>query len=585
MTISASAPAAATGDRWRLASKANKWTAATAAVAAVAALPILAVIYLAVTPAAEIWQHLASTVLPAYSLNTALLSAGVGLGTAVIGVAAAWLVTMCRFPGVRWFEWALLLPLAMPAYVVAYVYTDLLEYAGPLQTLLRDVFGWSSARDYWFPDIRSLGGAIGVFTLVLYPYVYLLARAAFLEQCVCVLEVSRVLGRGAWGTFFAVALPLARPAIVVGIILVTMETLNDYGTVHYFAVQTFTVGIFDVWQHLGNAAGAAQLALVLLVVVMLLIFAERAARRGQRYHHATSRYSALTRLELKGRHAAAAVTVCVMPILLGFAVPVLVLLRYTLFHPHPGGFWSRFWVEAGNSMLVSGLAAVFAVLIGLFLAYGNRLHRGRALLIASRFACLGYAVPGAVLALGVIIPFAAFDNAVDAAMRDTFGISTGLLLSGTVAAIIFALTVRFLALSFGAIEAGLGRVTPVMEESARSLGHGPRSRLLRVHAPMIRGSVLTAAVLVFVDSMKELPMTLLLRPFNFETLATGVFQYASDERIEQAALPALAIVAAGVVPVILLSKMIARSRAGSGAAQPEAEATVTPDPRAAAPAA
>lgn len=559
------------------------WTAATALVAAVAALPILSVIFLAFTPTAEIWAHLASTVLPAYALNTALLATGVGLGTAAIGVAGAWLVTMCRFPGVRWFEWALLLPLAMPAYVVGYVYTDLLDYAGPVQTLLREMFGWSSALDYRFPDIRTLGGAVTVLTLVLYPYVYLLARAAFLEQCVCVLEVSRVLGRGAWGTFFAVALPLARPAVVVGVILVTMETLNDYGTVHYFAVQTFTVGIFDVWQHMGNAAGAAQLALVLLVVVVMLILGERAARRGQRYHHATSRYSALTRLELRGRKAWVAAAVCALPILLGFGLPVLILLRYTLLHPHPAGFWARFWAEAGNSFLVSGLAAVFAVIVGLFLAYGNRLHRGRVLALASRFACLGYAVPGAVLALGVVIPFAAFDNTVDAFMRDSFGVSTGLMLSGTVAAIIFALVVRFLALSFGALEAGLGRVTPVMEETARSLGHGPRSRLLRVHAPMIRGSVLTAAVLVFVDSMKELPMTLLLRPFNFETLATGVFQYASDERIEQAALPSLAIVAAGILPVLVLSKMIARSRAGSGSPQAEAD-IAAPDPRAAAPA-
>lgn len=541
----------------------NAWTAGTLVVAALAAIPVGAVIWLALgaEDAVGLWQHLASTVLPSYAMTTFALMGLVAVGTVTIGTGTAWLVTLCRFPGRRLFEIALLLPLAVPAYVIAYVYTDILEFAGPVQGMLREIFGWASRRDYWFPEIRSLGGAATMMTLVLYPYVYLLARAAFLEQSVCVLEVSRTLGRGPWRAFLEVALPLARPAIAVGLTLVSMETLNDFGTVDFFAVQTFTLGIFDVWLNQGSVAGAAQLAVVLLLVVAGLIWVERWGRRGQKFHHTTSRYRALPGYGLTGWKAAGATLACLVPVALGFVLPALVLGYYSLAYLGDA-LEGPFLTYALNSLTLGTAAAVLAVMVGLFMAYGVRLRPTPLVKGAARAASIGYAVPGSVLAIGVMIPLAATDNAVDAFMRDNFGISTGLLLSGTIAAVTYGYLVRFLALSFGSAEAGLGKVTPSMDGAARTLGHGPMAVLRRVHAPLMRGSLLTALTLVFVDCMKELPMTVVLRPFNFETLATYVHQYVSDERLAEAAPAALAIVAAGVLPVIVLSLAIRRSRPG-----------------------
>ena len=547
--------------RARRASTPDGWAWITLSVAALAALPICAVIWMAVTPTLDIWRHLASTVLPAYAWNSFLLALGVAIGTAAIGVAAAWLVTMCRFPGSRAFAWLLLLPLAMPAYVVAYVYTDLLEYAGAVQGFLRALFGWASARDYWFPEIRSLGGAVALFSLVLYPYVYLLSRAAFIEQNICVLEASRALGCTPWQAFRRVALPLARPAVAIGVILALMETLNDLGAVEFFALQTFTVGIFDIWMNMGNAAGAAQLALVLLVVIAGLIWAERAARRQRRFHHTSGRYRRLTPRRLSGWAAAGAFLACALPVSLGFLLPSAMLAWHAFTDWQPERL-PDFLVLAEHSLLLAGIAALAASIFGVVLAYGARagappLARG-----AARFVSLGYAVPGAVLALGVMIPLASLDRGIDAFARAEFGVSTGLVFSGTLFAVSAALTVRFLALAYGAIDAGLSKVTPNIDSAARTLGHGPFARLARVHLPIMRGSVLTGALLVFVDSMKELPMTLILRPFNYETLATNVYQYASDEMLAECALPALAIVLAGVLPVLLLTRIIAQSRAG-----------------------
>ena len=556
-TESLPTPARWVPGRWRI----DGWTLGSFCIAAAVAVPLVTVLVLSAASSDGIWQHLLSTVLGHYVETSLLLMLGVGLGTLVIGTGTAWLVTMCRFPGRRAFEWALLLPLAVPSYVIAYIYTDLLEYAGPVQSLLRDAFGWTSARDYWFPEIRSLGGAVSMMTLVLYPYVYLLARAAFLEQSVCVLEVSRTLGAGPLRSFLRVALPLARPAIVTGISLVLMETLNDFGTVDFFAVATFTAGIYDVWLNMNSIAGAAQLSTVLLVFVLALFALEHRARRGQRFHHTTTRYRSLSRARLDGKAATAAFAACLFPVLLGFVVPATMLVKFSLatFETSASAALGRL---ALNSLTLSGSAAILAVAIGLFLAYGLRLNGGAPLRAATRFASIGYAVPGAVLAVGVIIPLGAFDNAVDAAMESTFGISTGLILSGTVGAIMFGYLVRFLALSFGTLEASLGKITPNMDGAARTLGQSASATLRRIHLPMMRGSLLTAAILVFVDCMKELPMTMLLRPFNFDTLATHVHQLASDELLEESALAALAIVASGILPVILLSRSIARSRPG-----------------------
>ncbi len=537
------------------------WNVGTAVVCLLVALPLLTVGVLAFGDNQNIWSHLRATVLPNYLATTGLLMLGVGLGTLLIGVSTAWLVTMCRFPGKTLFEWALLLPLAMPAYIVAFVYTDLLEYAGPVQGALRDAFAWSSPRDYWFPEIRSVGGAMAMMTLTLYPYVYLLSRAAFLEQSVCVLEVSRTLGRGPWASFFSVALPLARPAVVVGVSLVLMEALNDFGTVDFFAVQTFTAGIYDVWLNMNSVAGAAQLSTVLLMFVLLLIAAERWARGARGFQQSTNRYRALPSYRLRGTTALGGSILCALPIILGFVLPASVLASYALVH-YQATLQADFLGHLKNSLTLSGSAALIALLIGLFLAYSVRLSGSRGLQAASRFAAVGYAMPGAVLAVGIMVPFGAFDNAVDGFMRQTFGISTGLLLSGTVVAVTFGYVVRFLALSYGSAEASLTKVTRSMEGAARTLGEGPFGTLRRLHFPLIRGSVFAAMLLVFVDGMKELPMTVVLRPFNFETLATFVHQYASDELFEEASLAALTIVAAGIIPVILLSLGIRAARPG-----------------------
>lgn len=545
----------ATGSLW--------WTVAVLLVAVLIALPVLVVVGHVWVDTGDVWTHLADTVLPRYVANSLGLMVGVGVGVLLLGVSTAWLVTMCRFPGARLFEWALLLPLAVPAYVIAYTYTGLLDYAGPVQEALRAVFGWQSRREYWFPEIRSLGGAITMMSLVLYPYVYMMARAAFLEQSVCAMEASRVLGCGRWKSFGRVALPMARPAIVAGTALALMETLNDFGTVDYFAVDTFTTGIYRTWFGLGKPAAAAQLGAVLMLFIFALVLAERWSRGQASYQHMSTRIRALPRMPLRGWKKAGAMLVCALPFALGFAIPVLVLASWALETWGDVMAGGRFWDRAANSFILAGVAAILAAAIGVLLAYGQRMRKSPITLAAVRVASLGYAVPGSVIAVGVLVPLTAFDNTLDAWMQATFGVGTGLLLTGSIAALIYAYLVRFLAVSYNAVEASLGKVTANLEGAARTLGLGPWATLKRVHLPMIRGSILTAALLVFVDVMKELPATLIMRPFNFDTLAVRAYELASDERLREAAPAALAIVLVGIVPVILLSLAIARSRPGS----------------------
>jgi ABC-type Fe3+ transport system, permease component len=538
------------------------WSVAVVVLAGLVALPVLAVAANLFTPSGDIWSHLAATVLPSYIANSLWLMLGVGIGVGVGGVGTAWLVTMCRFPGSRILEWALLIPMAMPAYVVAYAYTGVLDYPGPVQSGLRALFGWQTARDYWFPEIRSLGGAIAVMTMVLYPYVYILARAAFLEQSVCVLEASRTLGRRPWRAFTDVALPLARPAIAAGIALALMETLNDFGTVHYFAVDTFATGIYRTWLALGQPAVASQLGALMMLFVLVLILVERGSRGAAKGHHTTSRYRSLPRIPLHGLKGAAALAFCVLPIVLGFLIPGGMLAVWAV---GTDSLSDDFLKLAGNSLALAGLTGALAVAIALVLAYAQRLRPTPVVRGAVRLASLGYAIPGSVIAVGTLVPLTAFDKALNAFLQTHFGISTGLLLTGSIAALVYAYLVRFLAISTNTVEASLAKVTPSMEAASRTLGLGSLATLRCVHAPIIRGSLLSAALLVFVDVMKELPATLIVRPFNFDTLATRTFTLASDERLADAALPALAIVAVGLVPVILLSRAIARSRPGESA--------------------
>ncbi len=548
------------------------FTWAALAIAGLFVLPILAVMVNIFAQSEGTWAHLVETVLPRYVSNTLWLVFGVGLGVPVIGAGTAWLVTMCRFPGRRVFEWALILPLAVPAYVMAYTYTDFLQFSGPVQSLLRDLTGWGYG-DYWFPAIRSLGGAMTMLIFVLYPYTYLLCRAAFLEQSVCALEVSRTLGCGAAGSFFRVALPLARPAIAAGTALALMETLADYGTVSFFGVPTFTTGIIKAWIALGDRVAAAQLATALLAIVFVVLLLERWSRRSARYHHTSGRYQRLPDYPLPGWRGVLAFLACALPLTLGFLLPAAVLLKMTV-EAGDAQFGARFLGLAFNSFSLAGLTAVLAAILASFMAYGARLRPGPLAALANRTVSLGYAVPGAVIAVGTLLPLAFFDNVIDAFMRAHLGVSTGLLFTGTIFALIYAYLVRFLAVSLNTVEASLAKIRPSMDDAARSLGQGPSGTLLRVHVPLMWGSLSTAALLVFVDVMKELPATLVMRPFNFDTLAVQAYNLASDERLSEAATASLVIVAVGILPVILLSRTIARARPGAAGQRSDVAALV-----------
>ncbi|MBA2410093.1 MAG: iron ABC transporter permease [Gammaproteobacteria bacterium] len=540
------------------------WDAGVLAIATVLALPLLTVASFVFHPAGAIWAHLADTVLKGYILNSLALMLGVAVGALSLGVSTAWLCSTCRFPGRTVFEWALLLPLAMPAYIIAYTYTGMLDFAGPVQTGLRDLTGWQYG-DYWFPEIRSLGGAITMLSLVLYPYVYLLARAAFLDQSVCALETARSLGLSTWAAFRRVALPMARPAIITGVSLALMETLADYGTVQYFGVNTFTTGIFRTWFGLGDSAAAAQLAAILMLFVFALVMLERGSRRQARFHHTSQRYQPLPRFELTGMGALAAFAVCATPLLFGFLVPAGQLTSWAI---QTAGHTvdAEFITLAANSIGLAATAAVCVLLLALVMAYGRRMRGTRPLVrFAVSLAGMGYAIPGVVVAIGVMIPLASLDNALDAWLRGTFGLSTGLLLSGTLFALLFAYSVRFLAVSLHAVEAGLSKINPAMDDAARLLGRAPAAVLREIHMPIMRGTLLSALLLVFVDVMKELPATLVMRPFDFNTLAVRAFELASDERLADSASAALTIVLAGIAPVILLSRSITRARAGDHA--------------------
>ena len=506
------------------------------------------------------WSHLASTVMPSYLANTLGLALGVGVGVLIVGVSTAWLVTLCRFPGVRFFEWMLILPLAVPAYVMAYTYTDFLQFAGPLQSGLRALTGWE-AREYWFPKIHSLEGAILMLVMVLYPYVYLLSRAAFLEQSVCVLEVSRTLGCTAWESFWKVALPGARPAIAAGTALALMETLADYGTVAFFGVPTFTTGIIRSWIAFGDPIAAAQLSAVLLGFVLMLLLLEYWSRGQARFHQTSNRYQSLPSYRLRGWRALAAFLACALPVCLGFVLPAAILLGMAI-EAGDAQFGSRYFALVRNSLTLAVTAALLAVAIATLMAYSRRLSPGPLTAATNRIASLGYAIPGTVIAVGVLIPAASFDNTIDAWFRATFGLSSGLILTGSIAALVFAYLVRFLAVSLNTVEASLIKVRPNMDDAARNLGERPGGVLFRVHAPLMRGSLLTAGLIVLVDVMKELPATLVMRPFNFDTLAVQAYNLASDERLTESSTASLTIVAVGVLPLILLTRAIRGSRPG-----------------------
>ncbi|MCT8330722.1 ABC transporter permease [Albidovulum sediminis] len=529
------------------------WSLAALAIAALVLLPILSVVAIAFRPSENIWPHLISTTLPRYLGNTAVLTLGSGALAAAVGTGAAWLVTMYRFPLSRLLEWLLLLPLAIPAYVGAYVLVDFLDYSGPVQTALREAMGWTSPRDYWFPEIRSRTMAVVVLAAALYPYVYMMARAAFREQSAGSYEVARALGAGPAGLFLRVGLPLARPAIAAGAAIVMMETVNDFGVVDFFGVQTLTTGIFSVWLESRNAGGAAQIACVLLTVILVLVALEKTSRRHSRYYHSARQPRPVNRVALTGGAGWLAMFLCLVPFGMGFVLPLSVISAHAVANPEA-------WVGKGllraflNTMTVAGSAAALTVLAAIVMVYGVRLTGRRLPRLLLPATTIGYAAPGAVLAVGILIPMAAFDHALADLVLALTGTDPGLLVTGTAAAIVLAYAVRFFAIAQGALDTAFGRVSPSLPMAARSLGRTTGGALREVYLPLMRGSVGTALLLVFVDGVKELPATLLLRPFNFETLATRVHEKASLENLGDASPPALLVMAVGLLAVGLMAR-------------------------------
>ncbi len=529
------------------------WLGLPLVIAFLVLAPIISVFVLAAFPKENIWPHLIATSLPRYIGNTLVLMTGIGVLAGAIGTGAAWLVVRFDFPLRRWLEWLLLLPLAIPAYVGAFALVDFLEYAGPVQTGLRYMFGWETSRDYWFPEIRSMGAAILVLSGALYPYVYLLSRAAFREQSSACDEVARSLGANGFARFWRVGLPLARPAIAAGIAIAMMEAVNDFGTVDYFAVQTLTTGIFTTWLEAGNAGGAAQIACVVLAMVVCLVLVERVSRNKMRFFNQSRGHRHISRQVLKGGAAYLALAACLAPFLFAFVLPVSVLIGHAW---DEADIWQKddLWRAVMNTLTVGGVAAFATVIAGVLMVYGTRLVKHRLPRALVPVTSIGYAAPGAVLGVGILIPLAWLDNRLADGILALTGHDIGLIMTGTGFALVLAYSVRFFAIAQGAADAGMGRISPNLEHAARSLGRTRTQVLGAVYMPLMKGTIASALLLVFVDCMKELPATLLLRPFNYNTLATLVYNEASLENISGAAPAALMIIGVGLVAVILLAR-------------------------------
>jgi iron(III) transport system permease protein len=541
------------GDSWH-GSGYRLWIGLAALVAALVLAPVIALALIASEGAGDLWPHLLANVIPVAFRVTGLLLAGVGILVIVIGAGTAWLVTAYDFPGRRILDWALLLPLAVPTYIIAYAYLDILHPIGPVQTALRSLLGLARPGDLWFPDIRSLAGCIVLFGLVLYPYVYLSTRALFLMQAASLVEAAETLGAGRRPVFFQIALPLARPAIALGTSLALMEALNDIGASEFLGVRTLTVSIYTTWINRTNLAGAAEIALIMLAIIVALILIERWARHQQRFA-TTARARMLVPRTLAGGAGWLALVIGALPVVLGFLVPASYLVGEAVKRIRFNGIAPAILTEIANTVTISAVATLVTLALGLSVAYAGRLNRGTLGTVLVRTASLGYALPGTVLAIGLLSPLAGLDNFIDGLSRDWFGVSTGLVLSGTGVALVYAYATRFLAISVGGIEAGFAKIPHSLDRSARTLGHAATGILARIHIPLLRPALGAAALLVFVDCMKELPATLLLRPLDFETLATHLYADASRGTYEDGAVAALAIVVVGLLPVILLSRL------------------------------
>ncbi|MCG9964375.1 ABC transporter permease [Shewanella cutis] len=534
---------------------ARSWSLTGYAIATLLVLPLFALLLQAAQPDEAVFGHLLSTVLPTYIANSLWLILWVSIGSLLLALPCAWLMARCEFIGRRYLQWALLLPLAMPAYIVAYVYTDLLDYAGPVQRSLRALFGWSSPQDYFFPDIRTLGGAACVLSLVLFPYIYLLARTAFMEQSLSLAHASRIMGCSPWQSFWRLSLPMARPALAVGVALVAMETAADFATVNYFAVPTLTTAVYDTWLGYGNLTAAAKLSAIILLVVFSLIGVERFARRKQQLFQKQSRIQAIDLYRLSSMQTLLALGYCGMLLLLAFVLPSGILLSYAINYFEQS--WDPlFWQLSVNSLTLALITSLVCCVIALVLMFIRRVSPRSSDALPSRLASTGYALPGTVLAIGVLVPLTLLDFAIND-IADWLGMAgPGLLLTGSTTALVFAFCVRFVAIAIGSVESSYKRISPSLDMVSLTLGQSPRRLLQRVHLPLLTKGLFAGALLVFIESMKELPAALLLRPIGFENLATYVFQFVSDEKLEHGALPAIVIVLVGLVPLIYLNRSL-----------------------------
>ncbi|EKO3437894.1 iron ABC transporter permease [Vibrio fluvialis] len=530
------------------------WKTSSVALATLLVLPILAIFFTAIGQTDDVFAHLLSTVMPTYAFNTVVLTLSVMALALLFGIPSAWLMAMCRLPGEKVLQWALVLPLAIPGYIVGYIFTGWFDYAGPIQVWLREQTGWM-AGEYYFPDIRSLAGASIVLALVLYPYVYLMCRAAFMEQNVSLLESARLLKCSPWESFRRISLPLVRPSIAVALSLVAMETVGDFGTVSYFAVNTLTTAVYDTWMNYSNLTAAAKISAVMLVIVLLLLSAERYSRRRQKLYQSQFNSHEDFRYALRGWKKWLALLWCWGLVCVAFIFPLLQLLSYAYTY-FEQSWTAEFREYALNSLQVSLSAAVIGVAVALVVNFYSRLKSNRVSVALMRLSSMGYAVPGTVLAIGVMVPVLTLDHAVnDVAKAMQWG-RPGLIFSGTMFAIIFALIVRFSAVAIGSIESSLNKISPSLDMAARTMGCQANAMLWRVHLPLVRRGALIAGLLVFIESMKELNAALLLRPFNFETLATYVYNYASDEHLELAALPAVLLVLVGLIPLVVVNRSL-----------------------------
>ena len=516
-------------------------------------LPFLGLIGIAFSGSLSAWPHLMANVLPRSLFQTFSLLFLVALGTSLIGAGTAWLVSIFEFPLRRFLVWALVLPLAVPTYIAAYTQLEFFDFSGPVQFLVREIGGYTTFKDYWFPDLRSLWGAALVFSLVLYPYVYMTTRLTFARQGASALDACRSLGAKPSRMFWHIGLPMARPALAAGVAIALMETLNDIGAVEILGVRTLTYAIFETWLNRDDLVGAVQLAIMLLVIIAFLVWSERKAR-GERNYSATSRERPPARLHLTGVRKWLAVAACALPIAFGLGVPLYILGTYSL-RRFGEGLDGIILHAAFNSILVATISAIIATGIAYGVIQYARLSRNKRVATTGRIASLGYAVPGTVLAIGLLIPLASFDNWLDAALRTNFNISSGLLLSGSIGILVYAYVLRFLAISYGTVETGFGRVSPHIDLVARSLGRTPSQVATQIHTPIMKTVLAVSFLLVFVDSMKELSATLLLRPFNFETLSTYIYDRASQSALEEASFAALIIVVIGLAPVYLVSRV------------------------------